>query len=749
MVYSFTMLVNTFFMLSDLLVSKGATPQTVMRMLVYLMPSILAMTVPMATLMGILAGISRMSSDSEVLALRTMGVHHVRLYKPVLIFSVLSWLISSLLSLFVAPEAQFQFVRLQSQVHLSRVINQIKPYSFYTELPSYVLFFESADPQTKEWRNVFLSSNKAPESDLVILAERGRFTYSSESRRSGFITLHKAHVHRFDPLKSAESYEISSYETLIEDVPDYHEPLIHRQAHHLPVHRVWAMLSQSGADLRLAIEFHNRFAFPFSVLALGLLGVSLGVSIRKGGRINGFVLSLFLIFVYYALMTLGRNLALSGAVPPFVGIWGANLFLLAAGLLAFRVTSRGGALRLDSIRCLWRYLRLFPERLKCFFPWISGLTARQSARNRFRFLRILDAYVMKRLIFSFSLIFFSLMTLIYLSKILELIDNVFSNKLPFFIIFKYMFFHTPEMISMTLPISVLTAVLLTYSLMSKQNEIVAVLVNGIRLQRILLPALCFGLIISILFFIVQETVLPQYNHKATELLDTIYGVDSKAGLHEDVQRNWVIDDSRRIFYHSGFDVVSRQFQRFSIIELEDGLAVKKRLSAESARWLDEFTLRLQNGTERLFAESRPVEVKAFAAYDVAIPGGERFFSKINNSDLSSYHMNIRQLKEYVLYLEQNQSDSTRYRAKIMQKLFYPFSSLVMVFIAIPFAFLMGRKGSMYGIGVAVSISMVFIWMIGFLNSFGNNGLMSPFLAGILPYLFFTVLSLALMSRIRG
>ena len=72
----------------------------------------------------------------------------------------------------------------------------------------------------------------------------------------------------------------------------------------------------------------------------------------------------------------------------------------------------------------------------------------------------------------------------------------------------------------------------------------------------------------------------------------------------------------------------------------------------------------------------------------------------------------------------------------------------MVLIAIPFAFLMGRKGSMHGIGAAVVISMVFMGTIAFLNSFCNNGLLPPLLSGVLPYLLFTLVSLSLMVRIR-
>ena len=747
-VYSFTMLVNVFFMLSELLISKGAPPLTVARMLLFILPTILSLTIPMATLMGILAGLSRMSSDSEVLALRTLGVHHHRLYRPVLIFSLLTWVISSLLSMYLAPESQFQFRRLQNQVMLSKAINQIKPRTFYTELPDYVLYFEDVDAKTREWRNVMLYSYKQHQYDLVILADRGSFTYTSENRRSGYMTLHKVRMHRFSRKDPEESYELTRCEMMIEDVNERHNLETKRMPPDMPVHKVWQMMQGDRDNPRLAIEFHNRFAFPFAALALGFLGVSLGISTRRGGRTSGFVLSLALIFVYYALITLGRNLAVSRAIPPLIGIWGANFFLLAVGLVAFRVTSRGAALQFDLLRRFWNGICRLGKKLPRPSFRTLILVRYYPARLRLRFVKILDAYVMRRLVFTFMLIFFSLMAVMYLSKILELIDNIFNNKLPFTLVLQYIFHNTPEIVSITLPIAVLTAVLLSFSLMSKHNEIVTIQVSGISVHRILLPALIFGLILSLLFFALQEEVMPRSSEKAQEILNLILGRKGDAVSHEDMQRYWVMDDSRRIFFYQEFKEEEQRFKRFNMIELEDGFAVRRRLSAAAASWKDEFTLILHQGIERQFRSFTPIKTRSFEDLELEVPGGDRMFRKIKTSSVSTDHMNISQLRDYVEYLEANQSDSTRYRAKIHQKMLYPFSSLVMVLIAIPFAFLMGRKGSMHGIGAAVAISMVFMGMMALLNSFGNNGIIPPLLAGVLPYLLFTAVSLVMMLKIR-
>ena len=76
----------------------------------------------------------------------------------------------------------------------------------------------------------------------------------------------------------------------------------------------------------LSLEFHKKFALPFACLALGFLGMSLGISTKKGGKTSGFVISLGIIFIYYVMMTAGRNMILKGIISPFWGFLGAHHF---------------------------------------------------------------------------------------------------------------------------------------------------------------------------------------------------------------------------------------------------------------------------------------------------------------------------------------------------------------------------------------------------------------------------------------
>jgi len=73
LVYSFLLLMNQILLLSEILITRGVSLSVVLSLLFYLLPSVLAFTLPMSVAVGILAGLSRLSSDSEIVAFKTLG----------------------------------------------------------------------------------------------------------------------------------------------------------------------------------------------------------------------------------------------------------------------------------------------------------------------------------------------------------------------------------------------------------------------------------------------------------------------------------------------------------------------------------------------------------------------------------------------------------------------------------------------------------------------------------------------------
>ncbi|MCK4765815.1 MAG: LptF/LptG family permease [Candidatus Aminicenantes bacterium] len=740
LVYTFTLLINTIFLLSRTLIEKEASTLTIIKILVYLLPDFLSFTIPMATLMGVLAGLSRMSTDSEIVAFRTMGVNNSRIFRPVLVFSIITWLFSSWLIMYMAPEANYRLSKLMVRINLKRTVSNIKPGDFYKRFNSYTLYFKDVDSRTNEWLDVFLYSKKKGDSDSIILAKRGKFV-QGKNIKEGYISLRDVTVHSYKKKDPEESYGVDFYSYLKEDIRDFIKFKQTRRSKQLIFPKLLEKMEEEPGKIDLQIEFHRKFSLPITCIALGLLALSLGISTKKGGKISGFTISLGIIFTYYTGTIVMENMVRDRIVSPFWGMWGAVILLFIVGIILYYYTAREKTID-------WKKIYDFLNRVKSklirfYLRDRKILFIVKVKRWGFRFIKLIDLYVVKKIVFSFFLIFSSLLLVFYIIDVVELIDDVFQNDVAFSILFKYIYYNTPEILSFIIPVSILTAVLLTFSLMSKNNEIAAVKVSGISLYRLSLPAVVIGLLLSLAFLLIQENVTPGANKKAREILNTIHKREVRTERKN--TKNWVLGNNRDIYFYNFMEHSTKRIHNFNIVYMDEQFNINKRISARFARWSGEKELILEKGFEREFENNHPKSFESFTRRKMHIEEGRDIFTQ---RVAFSQYMNIKELREYINYLKKSKSETARYEAKLYYKYAFPFSSLIMVIIAIPFSFLMGSRGALFGIGMAVGISMVFWFFFAIFSALGAASILTPFISAFAPLFIFTAFSIYLFINIK-
>ncbi len=736
-IYTLTLLINMIFILSDMLISSGASFFTVLKILIYMLPSLLSFTIPMSTLMGILAGMSRMSSDSEIVALRTMGINNLRLLKPIMIFSMITWFISSILIMYIAPEGNYQYHKLRSKIFLSRAMSSIKPRTFNLEFPTYVLYFNDIDKKTGDWEKVFLYSRKDFMIDNVILAERGRLIQEDGNKKSYFL-LKNVVLHSFDKKSPGKKYTTTNYKSTSEEIPSYMSVKQSRRVRELIFPDLVKKLKNDPDNINLQKEFHRKFSLPFASIALGFLALSLGISTKKGGKAGGFIVSLGIIFIYYTSFTTLQNLILKKIISPFTGMWFPNFFLLLTGIIFYHYTSTEKSIDWGKYFNISRW-EIFSIKKKREKQLIS-LKINNSGK---KLIKTLDLYILKKLLSMFIFVCISLMMVFYVVRIVELIDNMIENNVPFIYAIKYAISNTPEMMSFVLPVSILTAVLLTFSIMSKNNEITAVRVSGISLYRISMPAIIFGIFLSLLYFFIQENITPGANKESTKILNKIYKRGSNFNMES--IKTWAIGKDNKIYFYDFFDNKRKKYKNFNVIQLGKDFSMKRRISAEIAFWRSDKHLVLRRGFIRDFTDNSPKDFLKFKNKSIIIPEGKSYFSK---KILFPEFMNIKHLSKYIKYLKTNNSSTTKYKAKLLYKFSFPFSSLIMVLIAIPFSFKMGNRGTLFGIGIAVGISIIFWGVFGIFKAMGSSLLLSPFISAFTPLFIFAAISGYLFMNIK-
>jgi lipopolysaccharide export system permease protein len=331
-------------------VTESGLPLSIaFQVLLLQLPQFIAYSLPTSTLLATLMTYSRLSSDSELTALKACGVSVYRMIMPALALCILVTGLTFAFNELVVPAANYK-----ATTTLAEALNREEP-SFRERNILYQEFREARD------------ENGDSEDVLSRLFYAKRF----DGRQMLGLTILDFSQEGLDQIVSAKSavwnsdqstwdfsdgtiYVVSadgSFRNIVKfeeqqlQLPrapldlasrrrDYDEMNIAQSLEYLDV------LKQSGGNSRiqkLKVRIHQKVALPFVCISFGLVGAALGARLERTGRATGFAVTLIIIFGYYLLVIVTGSIAQLGYIPPMLGAWIPNIFgLAAAGWLLVR-----------------------------------------------------------------------------------------------------------------------------------------------------------------------------------------------------------------------------------------------------------------------------------------------------------------------------------------------------------------------------------------------------------------------------
>ncbi|MGQ9617897.1 MAG: LptF/LptG family permease [Candidatus Aminicenantia bacterium] len=735
LLYTFVLLMNNILQLAELFITKGIHIKTILTILILLLPSILSFTLPMAVLMGILAGLSRLSSDWEVMALKSHGISTLRFLKPILIFSTAVLLISLCISTFLAPEANFNLIKILYTSVATKAPSDIKPREFHEKIPNMVIYVN--DIKNGIWENVFVQDSSNPEEYRIIVAKRGRFI-SEPGKREAFIDFIDGKIYIYPVKKSAKNRIVVFSRSTEKLDPEAIFPSLkfEKRVREKNIIELWQSLKEEMDPLKkiyIKNEFNKRLAFPFASVIFAILGLPLGITTKKGGKVSGFSISLAFILLYYTIATFGENLSTKGTISPFFGIWSANISFLTLGiiLVIFQQKEKSISLNLKVKRKV--------EDVDTKSRKEEKKRRSKSSKVYFGFPNILDRYILKKALLTLIIAILSIYIISMIITFFELLDNAIENKRPASSILRYLWFYTPQVFYWALPLSSFTAMIISLGILAKFNEINAMKSCGISVYRISVPLLLLGLSISLLNFYIQERILPSYNKKAEEAKAYIKGAPSPR-TYMKIDRRWVFGKKNRVFNYRYFDVHKKIFDSISIYELSADFTLEKRYFGERG-YLENGLLKIDSGL-LVNREGLTKEIKNFK---IKVEEDPSYFVK---EWKEPEEMNIPELGEYIKSLQERGFETTKFNVEYHSKFSFPFIPFVMSLIAIPFSFSLGKKGAFYGVGFSLLIAIIYWVIFSIFKSLGNVNVLSPFLSAWMANIIFSLIGVYLLLSVR-
>ena len=487
-IFTFVLFTRDLGHILELVVRASAPLPSVAEIFSFTVPLALTYTLPMSVLVGILIGLSRLAADSEITAMRASGMGVWSFLRVLSIFVIAAWILALANGLYVAPRSQAALGHLEERLKGSQVSFEIQPRVFYEGFPKYVLYVQ--DVKTGQgaaiWKGVFMADISDAANPKITLAREGIVVSEAPDRLH--LHLIDGSEHETDP-KDSDHYQISTFEQT--DIPIELPSTENKSDESLPasVMGTWALLQKANRSDPVSarwylIEFHRRFALPTACLVLALVGIPLGLSSKKSGKSGGFVLTILLVFAYYVVSLIGVSLARQGRVTPWFGAWLADIaFFVLGAFLLFRAEKR--PFELGS----WRIAGKRHSLLQNGFARNRRENAFERVSNRRRvfsasFPTLLDDYVLRDFFVYLGMILSTFLVLVLVFTLFELLGDILRNKVPPVVVAEYMLNVTPYLLYNVAPLVMLLAVLVTFGIMQRSNEITAIKATGTSIYRI-------------------------------------------------------------------------------------------------------------------------------------------------------------------------------------------------------------------------------------------------------------------------
>jgi LPS export ABC transporter permease LptF/LPS export ABC transporter permease LptG len=754
--FTFILFTSDLARILELVVRNSAPVPSVAEIFFLTVPVALTYTIPMGVLVGILIGLSRLSADSEITAMRASGIGVWSFLRIISIFVIGAWLLALGNSVYIAPKSQASLARLQDKLKASQISFEIQPRVFYEDFPHLVLYVQDikAARGAALWKGIFIADMTNPAAPIITLARQGVLV--SEGPSQLHLHLIDGSRHESDP-KVADEYRISTFDqfdlpiSIAQNNKKEEEPAPLAQTPTFQL-RPFARTINKAGGWWYYIEFHRRFALPTACLVLALVGIPLGLSSKKGGKSFGFVITILLVFAYYLISLIGVSLARQGKVTPALGAWMGDIIFFATGIfLLWRVEKRPFEV------VWWRefrasFPRKFSWRANPFrFPTPANANAFERAVGRKRLFRarfpmILDDYILRDFALYFVMVLGTFLVLLLVFTLFELLGDILRTHASPVMVGEYLLNVTPYFFyNVGAPLSMLLSVLITLGLMQRTNEITAIKATGMSIYRITIPILVVAILMAAGLFFFDQFYLPSANKRQDALRSMIKGKPPQTYLNPD--RRWIFGQHSDIYYYQFFDSERDQFGNLNVFEFDpQTFQLTSRIYADNAHW--DSGLSRWVSTRGWAREFRGSAIDNFRTFDVAT------FATVNEPPTyfkkevkQSSEMNYEELSRYIRDLRQSGFEVVRLQVQLQKKLAFPLITLVMAILAIPFALSVGRRGAVAGIAAAVGVAAAYIVVSSLFEAMGNISQLPPVLAAWSPDLIFGFLGGYLLLKV--
>ncbi len=344
------LLFDEVFRLTKHFVKKGVSPHYLIELLIYLLPVVIVLTIPMATLVGILLALGRLSTDNEVTAMKAHGVGFHQILLPLVLTAALLSIFDFVFMDYSLPRGNAAYFARKRDISMRNPAFVLEEGVVMRELEreQKLWMYESMDPRTKRLSNVKVWDSIWSGKPRYIHAKEATIGFEEDGQ--SWLALYDGKTYE-TASDNLQGFRVTAFEKQRVAL-DFTETLERNKYNaqrpkgmsiaglktYIQKKRDESTTAKEGSfiirQLRDAqAEYHKRFSIPFACLAFGLIGVPLGLIVKRSGKMVGFGIGLGLILVYYLLLQFGQGwVGRSRVISPGLAMWIPNIVIGALGV---------------------------------------------------------------------------------------------------------------------------------------------------------------------------------------------------------------------------------------------------------------------------------------------------------------------------------------------------------------------------------------------------------------------------------
>jgi LPS export ABC transporter permease LptG/LPS export ABC transporter permease LptF len=782
LILTFLLQIPTIMEVAEQLIAKGVTLPIIGRILLTLLPSSLALTIPISLLVGLLMALGRLSADREAVAMQACGVSLYRILRPVAAMALVGTAVTAYIMIEAMPRSNQTYRDIIFRIIQAKAEGDVRPRVFFDEFPNLVLYVRDVPANTRGWKGVFLADTRNPGETQLLTADRGHFVLEPATRRVDLI-LEDGILHR-SKAETPAQYELQSFDSLTVQLDP--ETVFPRQGLtpgdnelSIPQLRTKArQLREQGMSAHNPImAIQRKYTIPVACLVFGLIALVLGVTHRKDGKNAGFVIGIAVVLVYYVLMYMGEALAKGQKVPAELALWIPNLLLGGGGLILLVLKTKGYEFS-PSIRIpVPTRLASLARRLST--PGVASgdgtgeagsdskvapmsgqapAGARKAGRNQVVVVikvpqglvpsfNLLDRYLSRIYLRVFGVTFLGMLAVFYIAIFTDYSEYLFKGKTTAQMMLSFFLYSTPQYVYYITAMAALVGTLVTVGLLTRTSELTVMQACGVSLYRATVPMLLFGLTWSAVLFGMEQSILAASNRKAEELKATIRsGVSRTFNL---ASRQWMAGSQGELYHYGRFDPRAQRLEDLTVYTFGSrGWNVTGRTYARVTTHMDAITWRADLGWRRTFGDRNAVtDFTVFPTQTVKMETPDYFGVEEPEAVLAE-RLKVAQLRTHIAELDKAGYNTVPLQVALHRKIAFPFITVIMTLIAIPFGVTTGRKGTLFGIGIGIVLAILYWTTQSLFAAVGSAGVLSPPLAAWAPNILFVAVAAYLVVSAR-